>query len=452
MRGEVEREEEARVRERRAGDAATCRRCRRREADRREEADDDEVQRARGCGSSGSAQQAPRRAALRRPRAARASSGRAARVPRELIGCGCATACASGEPGSTNTSSTSSGGTTIVSTVGSGMPLERVLVAPARPCARCRRRRRRSRRRSTVMLSSPPPRFAAETSDFVARSRSSRCVSTTSRMSSSSTMSVRPSEQRRKTSPSPRLDRERVDVDVGVGADRARDHRALRMRLGLLARELAALQQLVHERVILGQLLELAAADEVGARVADVPDRHLARPRRARRSSSSPCPTSAGSLVRALVDAAVRLLDQRRHLLRRRTRARIGLLERRGGELRGDLARLRAAHAVGDGEERRRDDVRVLVPAPLLARVARARVRRRRSLPRTSARSRRRARRRRSTSLRGRSMRTPFTNVPFVEPRSCTQTPSRRGSMRTCRADANSSPSITRRSARRARS
>ena len=60
-------------------------------------------------------------------------------------------------------------------------------------------------------------------------------------------------------------------------------------------------------------------------------------------------------------------------------------------------------------------------------------------IPRTSARSRRRARRRRSTSFRGRSMRTPFTNVPFVEPRSCTQTPSRRGSMRTWRADANSS-------------
>ena len=34
------------------------------------------------------------------------------------------------------------------------------------------------------------------------------------------------------------------------------------------------------------------------------------------------------------------------------------------------------------------------------------------------------------TSLRGRSMRTPFTNVPFVEPRSLTHTPSRRGSIR----------------------
>ena len=36
----------------------------------------------------------------------------------------------------------------------------------------------------------------------------------------------------------PRLDRERVDVDVRVGAERPRDHRALRVRLGLLGREL----------------------------------------------------------------------------------------------------------------------------------------------------------------------------------------------------------------------
>ena len=47
------------------------------------------------------------------------------------------------------------------------------------------------------------------------------------------------------------------------------------------------------------------------------------------------------------------------------------LLERGGGELRRDLARLRAAHPVGDGEERRRDDVVVLVPAPPAPRVAR---------------------------------------------------------------------------------
>ena len=68
------------------------------------------------------------------------------------------------------------------------------------------------------------------------------------------------------------LDLEGVDVDVGVGAERARDHRALRVRLGLLRRELAAADELGDERVVLGQLLELAVADEVRARVADVAD------------------------------------------------------------------------------------------------------------------------------------------------------------------------------------
>src|SRR6266576_2524817 len=41
-------------------------------------------------------------------------------------------------------------------------------------------------------------------------------------------------------------------------------------------------------------------------------------------------------------------------------------------QARGDLAGLRAAHAVGDGEERRLHDVGVLVPAPLATGVGRA--------------------------------------------------------------------------------
>ena len=123
-------------------------------------------------------------------------------------------------------------------------------------------------------------------------------------------------------------------------------------------------------------------------------------------------------------------------------RAGIGLLERRGRELRRDLAGLRAAHAVGDREERRRDDVRVLVPPALLARVARAARTAPTLMPRTSARSRRRGRRRRARACAAGRCGRRSRSVPFVEPRSCTQTPSRRGSMRACRADANSSPSI----------
>src|SRR5581483_11827807 len=139
----------------------------------------------------------------------------------------------------------------------------------------------------------------------------------------------------------------------------------------LLPRELPALQQLVHERVVLRQLLERAVPDEVRARVADVPDRHLgALDERDRHRRAHP----RGRRIRgrALVDAAVRLLDQLRQPLGSGERARVRLLEGGGGELRRDLAGLRAAHAVGDGEERRRDDVRVLVVAPLPPRVGRA--------------------------------------------------------------------------------
>ena len=64
-------------------------------------------------------------------------------------------------------------------------------------------------------------------------------------MSSSSTIVVSPSEQREEDVALLRRHGERVDIDVGVGAERARDHRALRVRLGLLRRELPALDQLV---------------------------------------------------------------------------------------------------------------------------------------------------------------------------------------------------------------
>ena len=69
-----------------------------------------------------------------------------------------------------------------------------------------------------------------------------------------------------------RREREEVDLDLGVGAERASDDRALRVGLGLLGREAAAANELRDQGVILGQLGELVLAQQVGARVADVPD------------------------------------------------------------------------------------------------------------------------------------------------------------------------------------
>ena len=250
---------------------------------------------------------------------------------------------------------TPSSGWSVSSSSGERRELARLLVAAR--CGGGSRRPRRRANRTAVMLSSPPPRFAAWISAFAA---AVEVVAVPPQdlldRRRASTIVERPSEQSRKTSPGCGVDGERVDVDVGVGAERARDHRALRVHLRLLRRQLAAPHELGDERVVVGQLLELVVAQHVGARVADVAEGDACRPaRRARPSSSCPCPTVAGVVRRALVDAAVRLLDQLDDAVARRRRSRPLSLERAGGERRGDLARLRAAHAVGDREERRRD-------------------------------------------------------------------------------------------------
>src|SRR6266516_7943849 len=118
------------------------------------------------------------------------------------------------------------------------------------------------------------------------------------------------------------------------------------------------------------------------------------------------------------------------------------LLQRGRGETRCNLSRLGAAHAVGDGKERRLADVGVLVPAPLATGIRdhpyMSETRHcsyLRSVSPTRTMSPR-------ASRRGRSSRVPLRYVPFVEPRSCTQTPSWRGSKRAWRAEAYSSVSI----------
>jgi hypothetical protein len=57
---------------------------------------------------------------------------------------------------------------------------------------------------------------------------------------------------------------ERVDVDVRIRAERARDHRALRMHFGVAGRQLAPAHELRHQRMVVRQLLERVAAQHVG--------------------------------------------------------------------------------------------------------------------------------------------------------------------------------------------
>src|SRR6185503_13629355 len=124
-----------------------------------------------------------------------------------------------------------------------------------------------------------------------------------------------------------------------------------------------AADELGDQRVILGQLLQLAVADQIGARVADVADRDAAvlderdRHRRAHAGGG-------GVLRLALVDPPVGLLNQVVDpLLAARQLAGL-VAQRRGCQARGELARLGAAHAVGDSEQRRLADVGVLVVPP----------------------------------------------------------------------------------------
>ena len=154
-----------------------------------------------------------------------------------------------------------------------------------------------------------------------------------------------------------------VDLDRRLGAQRAGDDRALRVLLGLFGGQLAAAHHLAHERVVVGELLELCVAEQVGARVADVPERHgvlVDVGRRERRPH-------AGALLvlgRLAVDEAVGLLGQRRQPLLGRAAVGQPAAQAVDDGARGNLARLRTAHPVRHGEHRRVREERVLVGAP----------------------------------------------------------------------------------------
>ena len=134
---------------------------------------------------------------------------------------------------------------------------------------------------------------------------------------------------------------------------------------GLLGGELPAAAHLLDERVVLGEAAELAVAEAVGAGVADVGDRDVALAdvdggeRRAHAGARVVLARHAEDLlVRAPDDGGEAILGG----------ARLGEPGGDGldGGVRGDLAGLRAAHAVGDGEHRRARVVGVLVVPALL--------------------------------------------------------------------------------------
>ncbi len=153
-----------------------------------------------------------------------------------------------------------------------------------------------------------------------------------------------------------------VDVDLPVGPERPRDDRALRVLGRLLGRQRARAHPLGDQRMVVREAREHAAAPEVGARVADVGERDRASAHERGRDRRA---HARGARIRgrALGHAPVREADRLDEALLVAA-LRAELAERLDGDPRGQLARERAAHAVGDGEERRLGVVRVLVLAP----------------------------------------------------------------------------------------
>ena len=159
-----------------------------------------------------------------------------------------------------------------------------------------------------------------------------------------------------------------VHLHIRLGPERPRDDGALGMRFGLLLGELAEPDEVADERVVVGQPLELAVADAIAAGVADVGHGHrlLAD---IGGGDGRAHPGALGLGARALVDALVGELDQGLQAVAHRPAVRQPAVEGLDRHLGGDLARLGAAHAVGDDEQGCAHEVVVLVALPLQAEV-----------------------------------------------------------------------------------
>ena len=101
------------------------------------------------------------------------------------------------------------------------------------------------------MLSRPPASLAARDQPRPACSqRRARRVRIGCELRPRRPSTVSPSRAEQEDVAAARRVASRVDLDVGLGPERARDDRALRVRLGLLLGELARAHELLDERVV----------------------------------------------------------------------------------------------------------------------------------------------------------------------------------------------------------
>ena len=217
------------------------------------------------------------------------------------------------------------------------------------------------------MLSRPPASFASRT----------RLETASSRLSVSASAArdpVLPDHRGQAVGaqqvdvPGPRPVGHRVHLDLALGPQRPGDDRALRVVLRLLVGEAPLAAELLDQRVIGGQELQLAVAEQVGAAVPDVGEADLVVLDQGG-GERGPHSRAGGVGLGQAVDAGVGRPGDRPQVGLRRFLAAPHGLERLRREPRGDLARLRAAHAVGDREQRPAGEVRVLVGVALAPRV-----------------------------------------------------------------------------------
>jgi hypothetical protein len=150
-----------------------------------------------------------------------------------------------------------------------------------------------------------------------------------------------------------------VDFDARLGAERLEDDVSPLTVLGLLLRQLPSLDQLLHQRLVLGQLARDALADEIRAAVADLCEvERVTEQPYDRRSRAHP--PVLGMLRRERIDLGI---GRRRRALERLREARrvvTGRLDPEpldlakddvDGHRARDLPGRRAAHAVGHHEQ-----------------------------------------------------------------------------------------------------
>ena len=165
------------------------------------------------------------------------------------------------------------------------------------------------------------------------------------------------------------LDLAAVDLDERFGAERAAQDAALRVRQGGLAGEVALAHHLADQRVVVGDLLEGLVAPQVKAAVADVGELEAVVVEQGGGEGGAHAgarPVGARFAVDAFV-GDLRGVGQR------------GAVGEVGGQrverqVRGDLAGLGAAHAVGHGHQGQLVDEGVFVARPVKTDVGQRRV------------------------------------------------------------------------------